>query len=288
MLLAKQSFTFRPMKLLKSILLILSLFATPSFGQQASFDKAKTEVLMRMIGYQVLLQNADSTTRVLPIKKLTDAQYQIRFNGPIRLNPDSLVNIVKSQMHKNGMQTPYIVSVKECLIQETLFSYAILQKGQKEIVPCKDRPLAQDCYFIEISFDKETKTDWTIAYILLFITTSLILYFIFGKRSPKRSDDLLKIGKYEFDMANQYLQIEEQKIKLTYKETQILSILAESPNQLIERNRIQKEVWEDEGVIVGRSLDMYISKLRKKLSKDPNISISNKHSIGYELAVKTA
>ena len=113
-----------------------------------------------------------------------------------------------------------------------------------------------------------------------------MLFLIFRKRKPKPSDSLLKIGKYEFDKANQCLLIGDQKIKLTYKETQILSILADSPNQLIERNRIQKEVWEDEGVIVGRSLDMYISKLRKKLAKDPNISISNKHSIGYELAVK--
>ncbi|WP_341226599.1 winged helix-turn-helix domain-containing protein [uncultured Arcticibacterium sp.] len=270
------------------VLLFIGLFTMTPSAQQASFDEAKTEVVMRMIGYQVLLQNSDSTTRVLPVKKLTDTQYQIRFNGPISLNPDSLVNIVKRQLDDNELQTSYIVSVKECLIQETLFSYAILQKGQKELVPCKDRELAKACYFIEISFDQEAKRDWTIAYVLLFIIACLTLFLIFKKRKLKPSNNLLKIGKYEFDMANQCLQIEEQKIKLTYKETQILSILADSPNQLIERNRIQKEVWEDEGVIVGRSLDMYISKLRKKLAKDPNISISNKHSIGYELAVKTS
>jgi len=62
-------------------------------------------------------------------------------------------------------------------------------------------------------------------------------------------------------------------------------ILALSPNEIIERSRLQKEVWEDEGVIVGRSLDMFISKLRKKLEVDPNINIVVIRGKGYKLEV---
>jgi DNA-binding response OmpR family regulator len=64
-----------------------------------------------------------------------------------------------------------------------------------------------------------------------------------------------------------------------------MQIFAQSPNQIIERSRLQKEIWEDEGVIVGRSLDMFISKLRKKLELDANINIVVIRSKGYKLEI---
>jgi DNA-binding response OmpR family regulator len=60
-----------------------------------------------------------------------------------------------------------------------------------------------------------------------------------------------------------------------------------SPNQTIARTRLQKEIWEDEGIIVGRSLDMFISKLRKKLEFDPNIKITVVRGKGYKLEVSS-
>jgi DNA-binding response OmpR family regulator len=73
--------------------------------------------------------------------------------------------------------------------------------------------------------------------------------------------------------------------ELTAKENKLLLIFARSPNAVIERTRLQKEIWEDEGVIVGRSLDMFISKLRKKLETDPSIQLINIHGKGYRLEV---
>jgi DNA-binding response OmpR family regulator len=60
-----------------------------------------------------------------------------------------------------------------------------------------------------------------------------------------------------------------------------------TPNEAIERNRLQKEIWEDEGVIVGRSLDMFISKLRKKLEPDPTIKIAVIRGKGYKLEISS-
>jgi len=74
-------------------------------------------------------------------------------------------------------------------------------------------------------------------------------------------------------------------IDLTDTETRLMQIFAQSPNQIIERSRLQKEIWEDEGVIVGRSLDMFISKLRKKLELDANINIVVIRSKGYKLEI---
>jgi DNA-binding response OmpR family regulator len=81
--------------------------------------------------------------------------------------------------------------------------------------------------------------------------------------------------------------INEKIIELTGTETRVLLIFAASPNETIERSRLQKEIWEDEGVIVGRSLDMFISKLRKKLELDPNIKIVVIRGKGYKLEISS-
>ena len=93
------------------------------------------------------------------------------------------------------------------------------------------------------------------------------------------------LGKMEFFQDKQILKFGNDNISLTTKENQVLQILASSPNETLSRERLQKEVWEDEGVLVGRSLDVFISKLRKKLELDPNLKIVNVHGKGYKLEV---
>jgi DNA-binding response OmpR family regulator len=93
------------------------------------------------------------------------------------------------------------------------------------------------------------------------------------------------LGSLSFVAENRKLLLNEKSIDLTKTENRLLLIFASSPNQIIERSRLQKEIWEDEGVIVGRSLDMFISKLRKKLELDPAINIAVVRGKGYKLEV---
>jgi len=93
------------------------------------------------------------------------------------------------------------------------------------------------------------------------------------------------LGSMLFDERDRKLIIDGKTIDLTETETRVLHIFASSPNMIIERSRLQKEIWEDKGVIVGRSLDMFISKLRKKLEPDPNISIVVIRGKGYKLEI---
>jgi DNA-binding response OmpR family regulator len=79
--------------------------------------------------------------------------------------------------------------------------------------------------------------------------------------------------------------MKDLSVDLTATESRVLRIFAESPNAVIKRNRIQKEIWEDEGVIVGRSLDMFISKLRRKLEMDERVKIVVIRGVGYRLEV---
>jgi DNA-binding response OmpR family regulator len=74
-------------------------------------------------------------------------------------------------------------------------------------------------------------------------------------------------------------------ISLTDKECRILELLNKNFGQLITRETLMQEVWINEGVITGRSLDMFVSKLRKKLSSDPALRITNVHGKGYKLEI---
>jgi hypothetical protein len=95
----------------------------------------------------------------------------------------------------------------------------------------------------------------------------------------------IAIGNLLFLRESQQLVAGSSIISLTAKEAKLLHIFANAQHELIDRDQLMKEVWEDEGVIVGRSLDMFVSKLRKKLQADPRVSILNVHGKGYKLVI---
>ena len=113
------------------------------------------------------------------------------------------------------------------------------------------------------------------------------IFFVFWKkRIPSKSDpNLLTLGAYQFDKRNIELIWEQEQIKLTHKEADLLMLLYDSANTTIERDVILNRVWGDEGDYVGRTLDVFISKLRKKLYADPNVKIVNVRGVGYKLVM---
>ena len=97
--------------------------------------------------------------------------------------------------------------------------------------------------------------------------------------------DLAALGKFLFDVKSQRLLLGSEVIPLTDKESKVLELLHKNFSELIPRDTLMQEVWINEGVITGRSLDMFISKLRKKLSADPDLRITNIHGKGYRLEI---
>jgi DNA-binding winged helix-turn-helix (wHTH) protein len=93
------------------------------------------------------------------------------------------------------------------------------------------------------------------------------------------------LGKFLFDVKTQRLLLGCAVIPLTDKESKVLELLHKNFGELITRETLMQEVWINEGVITGRSLDMFISKLRKKLSTDPDVRITNIHGKGYRLEI---
>lgn len=93
------------------------------------------------------------------------------------------------------------------------------------------------------------------------------------------------LGKFLFDVKDQRLLLGGEVIRLTDKECKVLELLNENFGDLIPRETLMQKIWINEGVITGRSLDMFVSKLRKKLSRDTELRITNVHGKGYKLEI---
>ena len=96
----------------------------------------------------------------------------------------------------------------------------------------------------------------------------------------------VKLGKYTYDILNYSLEGPGFEKKLTKKEAQILKMLCKFENQVVPREMILNAVWGKDDYFVGRSLDVFITKLRKYFSKDPKVNIENIHGIGFKLMVE--
>ncbi len=96
---------------------------------------------------------------------------------------------------------------------------------------------------------------------------------------------VFSIGNYTYDTENQVLSINNLPKTLTKKEAQILKLLYRHKNQVISREIILKGVWGQDDYFVGRSLDVFITKLRKYFSDDPRIIISNLHGVGFKFEI---
>jgi DNA-binding response OmpR family regulator len=101
--------------------------------------------------------------------------------------------------------------------------------------------------------------------------------------SADRNSELYFIGAYTFDPLHQLLTFNKETIKLTTKESELLELLYQQGNDMLERNYALKTIWIDDNYFNARSMDVYISRLRKYLSKDADIRIINIHGKGYKL-----
>jgi hypothetical protein len=261
-------------------------------GGSDDFDIARREVLLRRIGHELLLQSGDSKSRVLPVKKIAENEYQISFENDLTFQPDSLVNTTGRLLAKDPLAGDYVVNVLNCGNSSVAYGYAISKNKKNDIVACMGREQPRACYMINIKFKptgiNTAKNRYLLGSIPFF---AFVGFLLFRSVKPRKNvpdgqfTNLFTLGTVLFDVKNRKLIINEKTIDLTGTETRVLRIFALSPNETIERSRLQKEIWEDEGVIVGRSLDMFISKLRKKLEVDPNINIIVIRGKGYKLEV---
>ncbi|MEM0993159.1 MAG: helix-turn-helix domain-containing protein [Bacteroidota bacterium] len=281
-------------------MLLLSFCAfTPNQSEETSFEQAKEHLIMRQIGHQVLLQAGDSSSRVLPVQKIGDAHYQIHFESPFSFQPEVLVRTIDTVIQTHAIEQDYIVNVRACAAEAIVYSYAIFRQSEEELAPCNNRQQAKNCYFIELQFAENTtaKTGqyaWRILGGLLGLACCVYTLYWWRKDRAQSSTPaistadqmIIPIGSAHFYPEEQYLNIDGTIVKLTPTESKLLLVFATSPNQVLEKASIQKEVWNHDAAIVSRSLDVFVSKLRKKLSRLEGVQLVNVPSRGYRLEIE--
>jgi len=263
------------------------------------------EIVLRNIGHQVLLHSKDSTSRVLPVKTVNDNTYRISFENSFVFTPDTLISIVHQQLTKTDRLGDYTVSVNECDQNRTIFAYEV-NTARGDLKPCRGRVQKKGCYVIEISFP--AKKSFNYGWLLLAFIPVVFAGLYFARRRNRISEsqelieekvdeslsgetesvpaitDYKKLGNFVFSESKGMLSLNGETIELSVKEAKALSILASNQNQVVGRDLLMKEIWEDDGVfVITRNVDVLISKLRKRLSADPSVKIVNVHGKGYKM-----
>jgi DNA-binding response OmpR family regulator len=113
---------------------------------------------------------------------------------------------------------------------------------------------------------------------------------VFLRRSvdqkPESTSNLFQIGEYDFDHSRLVITRKDEEKSLTQKEAEVLKVLCNNRDRVLKREEILTQIWGDDDYFMGRSLDVFISKLRKYLKEDPRIQIVNYHGVGFRLEVK--
>ena len=284
----------------------LLLFTSKSRAQFMQHER-HLEVAFRMIGHRILLSSGDSISRIPPIKREDDDRYRIQFESEFEFYPEELVNTVNQVVNETRMSTRYIVEVEHCETGEVVYSYEMNILEQTDIIPCKSRLQPKSCYHLlftlldsdepmvasqdvaqGLSNVSKSKTGQVRYSILALLLVSMLGAFVFlwrRRRNSRVDPHMISLGEYQFDKRNTELIFGSQRTELTGKEADLLLLLYKAVNTGVEREVILNKVWGDQGDYVGRTLDVFISKLRKKFEADPKVKIVNIRGVGYKLVI---
>lgn len=302
----------RDFKILFLLFAVIFSSITDSKSQDEQTER-HIAVSMRMIGHAILLDAGDSVSRVLPIEK-NAGRYGIAFESEFAFNPGNLVATIDSVVQQTQIASCYLVEIEECATGDVVHSYEIGNSAINTVVPCGTRSQPSACYQVFItlmdqnsaaapslaasngSFTEPPKGSqnpiyWTTLALLVpaVLLTGFLTYYVKKRRNSETeipiNPHLISIGKYQFDKKRMELSLGNETTELTAKEADLLDLLYSSANETLERETILSTVWGDNGDYVGRTLDVFISKLRKKLEGDSSIKIANIRGIGYKLVI---
>lgn len=274
--------------------IVISVFVGMAFTRPSTtLPERELTIALRQIGHQILLHSGDKTSRVLPVKQLNKEVFQLEFQSPFTYVPDSLVRIVTSTLSGVPHLQPYMVHVLDCSSHQITYGFKIGRLEESTLIPCLGRNQPKACYQIRISFLPAEEQHGYLTYALIIGAGGLLVFGFVIARTSKQSKQKppmvsgIRIGLFTYDPDRKLLANDAVTFELSDKENKLLGIFSAHQNEIVSREYLMKTVWEDEGVIVGRSLDVFVSKLRKKLKSDPQVQLTNVHGVGYKLEVRS-
>ena len=251
----------------------------------------RVNLALRQVAHHLLFAQGDSTSPISPVQYDGESGFTL----PIKrsFDYDLLPDLLEQAFVDYHITAPYELLVISCGQGVPLLGfnkYAVSQQS----VPCLGREQPVGCTNIFVQFEEEkdyfivpkSALAWFIFPLLLglglFVVKKKKLVPI-GRQDVNPNPDYFPLGQFCYEPQNQRLIKGGNPIELTFRENKLLNLFTTHPNTVLERAQILSVVWEDEGVIVGRSLDVFISRLRKILKSDSSVQIKTIHGVGYRL-----
>src|SRR6187401_3230735 len=214
----------KPFILFGSSIMIIAILisAVPFINKKNEIPGKHVEVVLRDLGHQLLLTAKDSSSRVMPVKKLNSTTYQISFQNDFGFISDTLINLVQRTFQKNALANDYIVNLRNCKqnvrrdsLGETVFAFEI-NNQTGDLTPCKGRTLEVGCYVIEIELLKKNEFNFFLL-LLLIIPLSFLGFYMkdkFRKKEEAASNvdnsEYIQLGNFKFHTDNSVLKIENK------------------------------------------------------------------------------
>ncbi|GGM79715.1 hypothetical protein GCM10010967_09340 [Dyadobacter beijingensis] len=251
---------------------------------------------LRRTVHLLLRANGDSATAIPPVSQADAHTFSVRMEN--MLDYDKLPETLQQSLAAYHIDQPYTVTVLDCDSGTVQLGYQFFDLRQPGGVPCAGRSREARCYVLQVRFTPAQQPAKTAgnSWLLISVGGALAgLGFIAWNRSRHKKEQSpmplpetvpasrLAFGQSWLDTASQTLFDSATTHSLTFREAKLLALFAKNTNQVLERDFILKSVWEDEGVTVGRSVDVFVSRLRKLLAADPHVKITAVHGVGYKL-----
>ncbi len=254
---------------------------------------------LRRTAHGLLLEQGDTTSRIAPVQQPNAHTFTIRLENSFAY--DRIPALLQESLALHKIDTPYDVAVLDCTKGEVQLGYSFYDLKSPEGVACSGRIQPQGCHTLQVTFGEPVAASsagglwWAGALGFLLAGISGLVWYRVARSKESEAGttesevvphEQVKFGQTTFYPADQSLSIAGISQPLTYRETKLLRLFAERPNQLLERDFILKSVWEDEGITVGRSVDVFVSRLRKLLQQDTSVRLASVHGVGYRLEVR--
>jgi DNA-binding winged helix-turn-helix (wHTH) protein len=295
--------------ILAGVLTLRAMWTKQTAGLSERQFGDKVNLAIRQAADRLLDLAGNTTSTIPPVERTASNEYFLRLETTF--NYDSLSSILHKALLAHGIEQDYYVAVTDCSdFNHVLLGYTASTLLAGEESPCGGREQPATCYNLRVTFPNqpatvmELKGLWILGTAVFLLLVAIPVFRFLKKKKPvppltaenrglvtngfhpsENGQEMLRFGNSIFDFSNQLLTTGTVRRELTFREAKLLHLFCRNQNQLLGRDQILKEVWEDEGVLVGRSVDVFVSRLRKLLKEDEQVKIVNIHAVGYRFEV---
>lgn len=264
------------------------------WGKESPLFAEGVNLALRRTAHQLLRENGDTLSTIPPVEEITSDIFQIRING--LFDYDQLPGLLQQSLELHGVNKVYNVAIVSCDDGKIHLGYHYLDLASEGGIACQGRQREAGCYLLKVSFPPGAAASagkwWSIG-LGCFVLIGLVVWrrrwattvLPLEAAAEIEATPAVKFGNSTLDLSNLLLHTGHTICNLTYREAKLLNLFASHQNQVLERDFILKSVWEDEGIVVSRSIDVFVSRLRKLLRDDASIRIAAVHGVGYRMEV---